>query len=131
MLPGAGISGMVIDTGVNLQRVVRPACNIGRRNGHRPGTVRVQRGAVLLAIHGDQNVRPGIRTAYRTADHYRRALFNQVNHVVTCHGVDADPRKSGVNFGLIFACATVAVDVGDFRRKVQFTIAQRGEFIFG
>ena len=87
--------------------------DVGRRNGRRPGAVRQYGGRVGFAVDGDRQRRARCQSVAGAGDNQILSVLNAVNHVVACHGIDAQARQVCVDADVALAGAGVAVAVGD------------------
>ena len=85
-------SGSVSARDGNIDRPRRPVCDVCRRNADAPGAIGEYRCAIGDAVDNYRQRRPRRQSGTATGDHQCLNVLNAVNHIIACHGIDAQTR---------------------------------------
>ncbi|RDR86465.1 hypothetical protein C3999_02369 [Escherichia marmotae] len=106
-------SGTVRAANANVQRSRRPVADIRRRNADAPVAVRQHRCSVSLIINHHRQRRACGKAGAAAGNHLRLTMFDDIDHIIACNGVDSQTWQTGVNGDIARAAAGVANSVGD------------------
>ena len=110
-----GIAPGIYRTDVNRHAARRPGLQVRRRNADLPAAAGVNRGDVLHAVDGDNNLCARGQMGAGAGDAQILLLFYGVDHVIAGNGVHAQTRQLRVDVDIALAGAGIAVRVGDGR----------------
>ena len=118
-------SGSISARDGNIDRPRRPVCDICRRNTDAPGAIGEYRCAIGDAVDHYRQRRPHRQSGTATGDHQSLTMLDNIDHIIACHGIDAQTRQVGVYHDVVRCGAGIPHAISHRGADGQFTVAQR------
>ncbi len=109
----------------NIDRSRRPVCDICRRNAHAPAAIGEYRCTIGDAIDNHRQRRPRRQPGATAGNHQRLSVLNAVNHIIACHGIDAQTWQVGIYHDIVRRGAGIICGISHRGADGQLSVAQR------